>query len=132
MVHESKGEYWDGVEPLRVGTGSTPSLTSPDHLRVPRRSERHLPARWAPHEPPDCGLRIADCVLRHGSCPVSRSERNRELSMNLVASGVSRITSPQREPSPREIRADSRRLLRFMVPMRGERPWRLPRLAVAH
>src|SRR6266545_1723679 len=80
----------------------------------------------------DCGLRIADCVLRHGSWPVSRSERNRELSMNLVASGVSRITSPQREPSPREIRADSRRLLRFMVPMRGERPWRLPRLAVAH
>src|SRR6266536_2647274 len=32
--------------------------------------------------------------------------------MNLVASGVSRITSHQREPSPREIRADSRPLPR--------------------
>src|SRR6266496_3899320 len=48
--------------------------------------------------------------------------------MNLVASGVSRITSHPREPSPTEIRADPRRLLRFMVPMRGEASWRLPAL----
>src|SRR6266498_661160 len=36
--------------------------------------------------------------------------------MNLVASGVSRITSHPRGPSPREIRADSRRLLRGAWP----------------
>src|SRR5881392_1805743 len=35
----------------------------------------------------DCGLRIADCVLRHGSWPVSRSERNTELSMNRLVTG---------------------------------------------
>jgi len=41
----------------------------------------------------DCGLRIADCVLRHGSWPVRRSERNRELPMNrLVTGNLSLVT----------------------------------------
>src|SRR6266542_3648111 len=40
--------------------------------------------------------------------------------MKLGASRMSRITSHLREPAPqREIRADSRRLLRFIVPTRG-------------
>src|SRR6266545_2631838 len=40
--------------------------------------------------------------------------------MKLGASRMSRITSHLREPTPqREIRADSRRLLRFIVPTRG-------------
>src|SRR6266542_5013492 len=45
----------------------------------------------------DCGVRIADCVLRHGSWPVSRSERNTELSMNLaIRTG--------RSPGPSDLR----------------------------
>src|SRR6266545_2085779 len=45
----------------------------------------------------DCGLRIADCVLRHGSWPVSRSERNTELSMNLA-------NRTGRSPGPSDLR----------------------------
>src|SRR6266545_1775426 len=45
----------------------------------------------------DCGLRIADCVLRHGSWPLSRSERNRELSMNL-------LIRTGRTPGPSDLR----------------------------
>ncbi len=44
----------------------------------------------------DCGLRIADCELRQGSWSQGAVNKPWRLSMNLVASGVSRITFHQR------------------------------------
>src|SRR6266536_2605911 len=45
----------------------------------------------------DCGLQIADCVLRYGSWLVSRFERNKELSMNrLVTCNLSLVTGDWR------------------------------------
>src|SRR6266545_1699737 len=48
----------------------------------------------------DCGLRIADCVLRHGSWPLSRSERNSELSMNRLVTCNWRFGEARPEGDP--------------------------------
>src|SRR6266542_6389424 len=49
----------------------------------------------------DSGLQIADCVLHHGSWPVSRSERNTELSMNRPRRGRQWPMSNEQSESPR-------------------------------
>src|SRR6266540_2425945 len=77
----------------------------------------------------DCGLRIADCVLRHGSWPLSRSERNRGLSMNrLVTGNLSLVTGDLQKLIPGvtlfsissyQLPVTSDQSKRFMVPMRG-------------
>src|SRR6266540_2792667 len=93
----------------------------------------------------DCGLRIADCVLRHGSWPVRRSERNRELPMNRLVTGncslvigdleklipnvkpfsISSyqlpVTSYQLPVTSYQLPVTSYKSKRFMVPMRGEK-----------
>jgi len=78
----------------------------------------------------DCGLRIADCILRHGSWPVSRSERNRELSMNrLVTGNLSLVTGDWQMLFPSvtlfsissyQLPVASYKSTRFMVPTRGQ------------
>src|SRR6266536_3573462 len=103
-------------------------------LRIVYSATVHGPHAWrkamtAPHEPPDCGLRIADCGLRHGSWPVSRSERNRELSMNrLVTGNLSLVTGDLEKLIPSvtlfsissyQLPVTSDQSKRFMVPKRG-------------
>src|SRR6266536_2647279 len=103
-------------------------------LRIVYSATVHGPHAWrkamtAPHEPPDCGLRIADCGLRHGSWPVSRSERNKELSMNrLVTGNLSLVTGDLEKLIPSvtlfsissyQLPVTSDQSKRFMVPKRG-------------
>src|SRR6266511_2702503 len=78
----------------------------------------------------DCGLQIADCVLRYGSWLVSRFERNKELSMNrLVTCNLSLVTGDWRMLFPivtllsissYQLPVTSYKSKRFMVPRRRQ------------